>query len=660
MPLVIFVQLPPPRFDFSEAPSNIPLAAGFLSAALDAARIPNLRMETLGSDTVDVYADAGLSRKIVDMQPSLLAMTLYLWNSRRSLFLAANVKRIAPSVRVIVGGPEVTQENRWILDHPAVDAGVFGEGESRISDLVRALLAGDSLAGIQGVFFKDDRGTHLNTAAAQPWDLAACPYPYLDRRIGPSPDGGLFLETVRGCAFRCRYCFYHKAFNGIRRHPPESINAALEMAYSAESPVREIYLMDPTFNTGPGFRDILRRMAELRSRKQVSVHTELRAELLQPHDVGLFKDAGLKSAEVGLQSVNPVALEMAGRPGDPADAARGVELLKKAGVEVTTGIILGLPGDDPQGFSATLEWLKVNEAYSVVHPFVLSVLPGTDFRENARGLGLEYDQRPPYYVRSTKTFPAEAFQPALLECQSAFDMELDHIPLPSLVDKGLPIYEDPGQPPYISKCIIGPEGLGKARKLWGHVIDKATDPFTLWFKGPLSEREAMLIVQDFALANPHAVLAVVLEMVRPPRTSFFERILQAAADPHLCLNKSYAPLYGGDSVVSPDFTVVLPDPGDPAVREKIDEELGAWARLVWDAPRPPRGDFTDSPRPLLVSWAVEDSDRARDTLFGQLETAFGDAADEALFRDFALQAEWNKRSRGIDLRHRLTEMILVI
>ena len=68
---------------------------------------------------------------------------------------------------------------------------------------------------------------------------------------------------------------------------------------------------------------------------------------------------------------------------------------------------VGLPGDTPEGFVNTLERLKASQSYSVVHPFVLSILPGTDFRLRADELNLQYDPHPPYFVRSTPTFPAD-------------------------------------------------------------------------------------------------------------------------------------------------------------------------------------------------------------------------------------------------------------
>ena len=305
---VLFVQLPPPRFSFPEAPSNIALAAGFVSAALDATAQGSLSSEILEPQIVDVFADRGLVLEIVKRRPAIVAMTLYVWNVGRSLFLASNIKKRAPQTRILVGGPEVTPDNIWVMRHPAVDAGVFGEGESRIGPLATALLRED-IPNLTGFFIKTATGLHLDTRPNPAWDLSLCRYPYLDRRISPSLDGTLFLETVRGCPFRCRYCYYHKAFRNMREHPAGSIDEVLDFAYSEGSGVSEIYLMDPTFNVGPEFKKLARSMAERRNLRQVALHTELRADLLSPEDVILLKTAGLASAEVGLQSVNPEALK---------------------------------------------------------------------------------------------------------------------------------------------------------------------------------------------------------------------------------------------------------------------------------------------------------------------------------------------------------------
>lgn len=661
MKRLLFVQIPPPRFSFSTAATNIPLAAGFLKSALDSSGLKNMENGVLSPEIADVLADRGLAREIARMRPSVVAITLYVWNVERSLFLASDIKRRSPETTILVGGPEVTPDNAWVLRHPSVDIGVFGEGESRMAGLVNALGQGKLPEGLPGIFFKDRGKLHSNLEPAAAWNLSSYSYPYLDGCIAPSKDGTLFLETVRGCPFRCRYCYYHKAFKRIRFHPRSSIEDALDFAYSPDSVVREIYLMDPTFNVRKGFRALLRSMAHRRHLKDLAVHTELRADSLTADDVRLFKDAGLISAEIGLQTTDPGALREAGRKQDPEKVARGATLLKEAGIEVTTGIILGLPRDTPESFFGTLNWLKQTGAYSVVHPFVLSMLPGTDFRARASKLGIKYDSRPPYYARSTPTFPETEFRAALLECERIFDMELDYIPPPSLVDRGTGLVSRLDRTPYVSKWIIDMQRQPEWPAMMPDVVSKATDPFIVWFRGIRADsaEKAMLgILREFSLANPHACLHVVLEFAEPPDPAFFQKSLEAAADPSLFLNRSYRPLYGEGAVVSLNFTIVLPEPGDRRLRSDILKKFNSVAAVVWDWNNSDETRLVHAEAPLLISPPMADFNGSIEGFLTILQRAHEDRPEEVLFRDPLFQELWNYRTRKLDPALAWPEIIL--
>jgi len=620
-------------------------------SALQSSRSRNLEFRVLSPEIADVLADRGLALDIARRRPSVVAMTLYVWNVERSLFLASEIKRRSPGTKILIGGPEVTSDNVWVLRHPSVDVAVFGEGESRIAVVTQALLNNKAPKGIPGACYNDRGELQINREPAPAWDLSSCLYPYLDDRISPSKDGTLFLETVRGCPFRCRYCYYHKAFQRIRFHPHPSIERVLDFAYSPDSAVREIYLMDPTFNARKGFGELLRSMARRRSRKDLVIHTELRADTLTAGDVRLLKDAGLASAEIGLQTTNPEALNEVGRTQDVEKLARGVALLKEAGIEVTTGIILGLPKDSPEGFIRTLNWLKQTEAYSVVHPFVLSMLPGTDFRARAAKLGINYDSRPPYHARSTPAFPKDAFREAFLRCEQAFDMELDYIAPPSLVDRGAGLISRLDETAYVSKWIVNPGHEISWTRTLPKIISKATDPFTIWFRGARaadSERGMLRILEEFSIANPHACLRVVLEFASSPEPAFFQKALEVCADPGLFLNRSYRPLYGEDEVVSPDFTVVLPDPGNSRRRSDISAKIRSMATVVWEWNNPDEALLARAEAPLLISFQMADFNGSVEGILNILQALHGDHPEEVLFRDPLFQEVWNYRTMNLD------------
>src|SRR5262249_59253776 len=58
----------------------------------------------------------------------------------RVLWVAAEVKRRRPGVRIVLGGPEITADNAWVLETSAYDFAVIGEGEQTFRDLLLALL----------------------------------------------------------------------------------------------------------------------------------------------------------------------------------------------------------------------------------------------------------------------------------------------------------------------------------------------------------------------------------------------------------------------------------------------------------------------------------------------------------------------------------------
>jgi hypothetical protein len=390
------------------------------------------------------------------------------------------------------------------------------------------------------------------------------------------------------------------------------------------------------------------------------IHTELRADFLTREDVALLRDAGLASAEVGLQTINPVALRLAGRDGDPDKTARGVELLKEADVEVTTGIIVGLPGDTPEGFSATLEWLKRTQAYSVVHPFVLSILPGTDFRKRASELGLKYDSRPPYHVLSTVTFPQNAVRHALEECEAAFQMELDSIAPPLLVDGGPRIVQSIDDATYVSTWIVDPTRF-EWISLLPKVILKATNPFTFRFRGiggSRSEKPAVQILGAFAQANPHAVVHVVVEFREPPGLSFFDNALAVAAHPGVYVNRAYGPLRSEGEAVSPTFWILWPDPGDSGRRAEIREHYHGRAEVVWELAEMDERRLSLAEPPLLLSWSLSAPPRDWKPLLELLKTEHSDHPEQVLFRDWRIQEVWNALTRREAHSRGLSEAIL--
>lgn len=667
MKKILFIQLPPPRFDFCEAPLNIPLAAGFITSALGVSadgvfeRAGSLHVEIMDHTITDILGDQGLISAIRKFSPDVICMTLYVWNVQRSLFIASMVRRELPDATILVGGPEVTKDNDWVLRHPAVSAGVFGEGESRISCVLGRLTANLSIEDVPGTFSRVAGEVIINDTVPDPWKMDLCPYPYLNGTLDTEYYQTAFVETARGCPFKCKYCFYHKSFAKVRFHSPDRLKHLFDFLYSDSCAVSEIYLMDPTFNARPDFRKILAVLTCLRERKSIRLHTELRSDLLSDQDIDLFVDSGLVSAEIGLQSTNPVALELASRSGDPEKVMRGALRLKEKGIEVTTGIILGLPGDSPQGFSKTMRDLKNSQGYSVVHPFVLSVLPGTDFRIEAQHLGLKYYNRPPYHVYETDNFPKESLRDCLLEFESEFETELDHINPPSLVcDKELSIgCIEEAQ--YVSKWIVN-SGTMIEERMVRMVCSKSTDPFTFWFRGELASGSmnwAARLLRIFCDENPYTSVHIVFENDSYPQINAIREVIDVAAQTGLYLNSYYHPLYREDEIISPVLWILIPDPGSVTKRTELMETYAPFGKIIWKIDGFESCEPLNTWTPLLINQEMKASPRLISSVFKMLKNIHEEYVEEVLFSQASYQNQWNSKIRRLNSKSRIVEKILM-
>jgi radical SAM superfamily enzyme YgiQ (UPF0313 family) len=409
---VLLVQLPVPN----NPALNTPLAAGYLKAHAAAQSLLDMaEIEILPRGLADHAGDALLVDSIVARQPDVLGISLYTWNSERSLDIARRVKERLPQVRVVVGGPEVQRDNAWVLNHSAVDIAVLGEGEQTFAALLR-MLADERrcpmgakpsstvrcLSSINGIAFRDDVGNLIFTpdrvALA---DLAVVPSPYLLDYLQVPSDGMLMVEVSRWCPYSCSFCLYGRNMGaklGNRYFALERVLA--EIAWGREHGVRRVHFVEANLNLVPLFWPLMHALADLNADHAMTFYAELRGEHLTDEVVAALDRANVRYVEVGLQTAHLTALKASHRRTDLRKWAAGTRRLYEHGIDVFLDVILGLPADDEAGVAETLEFIAREElgAYDV---FTLQVLPGTAVRQQAEQFGLRYQDQPPYYVLGT-------------------------------------------------------------------------------------------------------------------------------------------------------------------------------------------------------------------------------------------------------------------
>jgi len=407
-PRVLLLQLPVPRLNYGVQTGNIPLGAACLKQA--AGILSEVQVEILPESVASYLGDAALMEILLARKPDIVGFTIYCWNLARSLYFAEKLKaHYAP--RIIFGGPEITPDNLSMLSE-AVDFYVYGEGEATFLKLLEEPITWQKRSSMEsaGALFKKS------------------PSPYLQNLLEPGIENMMLLETQRGCPYHCGYCYYNKSHTGLSFADETHLLQGVQWALDHR--VKELYLLDPSLNAHPGLEDLLRKISKINKDRHLEIISEIRAEAIDADLADLFAAAGFSWFEIGLQSTNPRALKIMNRPTHIKRFARGATLLKQRGIVPAIDLIVGLPGDDLQGFSRSLEFVAENQLADDVQVFPLLVLPGTDFRLNSHELGLRFDKSPPYTLIENEMFSADDMLLAFDHAEVRFDTVL--FPMPDL------------------------------------------------------------------------------------------------------------------------------------------------------------------------------------------------------------------------------------
>jgi radical SAM superfamily enzyme YgiQ (UPF0313 family) len=497
---VLLVQLPIPPLGPEPIRGNVPLAGAYLQlfaasrgldALYDIASLPATDANTLG--------DRALVRALAERRPWLVGFTCYVWNIERTLWIARELKRELPELRIVLGGPEITAENAWVLQTGDYDFAVIGEGEQTFAQLLLALL-GDAVPPVPLA------GLHVRGAGAPPAfrtpmpDLNRLGSPYLAGILNAADEEMLLLETTRGCIFKCKFCYYPKSYD--KQYYLSADNILANLRHADERGAREVFLLDPTLNQRKDFADLLRLLAKGNPGRRFSYFGELRGEGITDETARLLREANFTEVEVGLQSIDPEAQKQMDRKNNLRAFERGVRAMLNEGIRVKVDLIVGLPGDTVESVRAGMHFLRDRELCSDVQVFNLSILPGTAFRHEAGQLGLTYQPRPPYYLLRTPALQREELFALMHEAQELFGVEFDAQPPPVLE------FDDNSSPQRVMYIDLERETASESRP------ERWAQAFTLWFRAcRFAHRgdEIASHVRRVLGANPFTTLQVVLE-----------------------------------------------------------------------------------------------------------------------------------------------------
>jgi hypothetical protein len=427
---LFLLQLPLQSHDFFFSHENIPLASAYLQVI---ARQQGIHAELLPSPLMSYGSDQAILQFLLDAQPDLVGISCYQWNIERSIYLAGRIKRHLPTCTVIMGGPEITPENGFLLRQRDFDMGAVGEGEEVWNILLQSL---PKILSIPGLLLQGEDGQwHYSGHRPRRPPLGHWPSPFLSGFLDSHLNRVVWLETVRGCAYRCAYCYYHKQAPHLRTFPLERI--LKEIGRALNQGLEEIVFLDPCFSRRPNLEELLEGLATCNLDRRLRFHAECNVETIDQDMAKKMARAGFVQLEVGLQSMNRSTLQNIHRTFHPQRFIQGVRFLQDCGIEVMVDLIAGLPGDTLSDICGSLDWVLDHEAYDYLMLYPLSLIPGTELHQRASEFGLCAMPTPPYLLTRSPALTALEMNQAFRYYEASMEEEVTPLEVPPLLDASL-------------------------------------------------------------------------------------------------------------------------------------------------------------------------------------------------------------------------------
>ena len=347
-------------------------------------------VELVGGRPTEELADRLLAHR-----PRVVALGIYIWNVVQSTELVRRIRELAPSVVIVLGGPEVSHETDRQPICAMADHVIQGPGDVSFPKLARALLFGPKPL--------------MRIIPGEQPDLAELALPYRHYTDRDLRERFIYVEASRGCPFKCEFCL--SALDKTAWAFPLDPFLA-EMAALHARGARRFKFVDRTFNLKPATS--LAIMDFFLTRIEATPHDPCFAhfELVPDHLPESLKaaivrfPAGTLQFEIGIQTFEPEVQAQISRRQDNDRAEANLRwLLAHARAHLHVDLIAGLPGETMASFGRGFDRLVAIGPHEI-QVGILKRLRGAPIVRHERPDGLRFAAEAPYEVLETATMSA--------------------------------------------------------------------------------------------------------------------------------------------------------------------------------------------------------------------------------------------------------------
>jgi anaerobic magnesium-protoporphyrin IX monomethyl ester cyclase len=281
--------------------------------------------------------------------------------------------RVPASAKMFVGGPGAAKVNHGALQNARFDYLLRTEAEGRFRLMLQHAQGQDIDLGtaVPGLTWRADGELRRSPQITAHLNLDELPLPDYSE-MADMGGGRVLYESVRGCPYRCEFCDYpflmgNKTF---RYKGAQRIYEDWQRMHETMG-VKDIMCLDSLFTVPPKrLLEVCDLMIESGLNKKMRWGCYARAnDLAKLEFAERMREAGCEYVYVGFESGSDDVLKFMNKKCAVEHNTRAVENARKIGILTFGLFISGFPGETPEMFAKTRQFLRDSP------PTVVSIQP---------------------------------------------------------------------------------------------------------------------------------------------------------------------------------------------------------------------------------------------------------------------------------------------
>lgn len=335
-----------------------------------------------------------LPSRLQDCRPDLVGLPVH--GSPAIPVVARHIECInktLPGVPIVIGGlvPSILGAQLF-QTLPSPNFLVLNDGEDTLSDLATALEHNRDTRHIPGLISRIDG----ELVQGPPRPLAR----RLDRPELPAYDllpmnryredgAPIWLETKRGCPYRCQFCSVSSpsSYGVVRYRDPDHCVDEIEHVVKHYG-ITYFAIADDTFNLK---RRYAARFCEeiIRRGLRITWNIDTRADCLDAGMLQLMSRAGCRNVMMGVEVGSEAGLLDIQKGVSRARLVAAFHMVRAAGMRPTALLITGLPGVTHVDFAETARFIQEADPF-LCNIFVFHPIPGSEYFHKPEKHGLHF------------------------------------------------------------------------------------------------------------------------------------------------------------------------------------------------------------------------------------------------------------------------------